>query len=167
MTSKVWQSRWVLSAALLIGGLVAVYYALVGVYYAVVGRPTTPMTSVRANRLFGQALRTGQNRAEVETWLASEGIPRALGFRDRGIGFDLLQRRDDLPQNGPWIDGRGNQTVAECAGLKVDSVCSLIRVSYPDADRSLLCQTQITVYLFFDGNDRLLKHWVDEFYLMP
>jgi hypothetical protein len=117
--------------------------------------------------LFGQAVRTGQKRAEVETWLASEGIPRGSGFPDRGISFDVLRRRDDLPGNSPWMDCRGNQTIAECAGLKVDSVSSVIRVSYPDADRSLLCQTQITVYLFFDGNDRLLKHWVDEFYLMP
>jgi hypothetical protein len=52
-------------------------------------------------------------------------------------------------------------------GLSRPSATRLIRVSYPDADRSLLCQTQITVYLFFDGNNRLLKHWVDEFYLMP
>ena len=160
MTGKAWQSKWVWSAALLIGGLV-------GVYFAVVGQPTTPMTSARANRLFGQALRTGQSRAEVEAWLASEGIPRGARFPDRGINFDILQRRNDLPGNSPWMDGRGNQTVAECAGLKVDSVSSVIRVSYPDADRSLLCQTQITAYLFFDGNNRLLKHWVDEFYLMP
>jgi hypothetical protein len=140
---------------------------LVGVYYAVVGLPATPMTSARADRLFGQALRTGQSREEVEAWLTSEGIPRGPVFPERGISFDVLQRRDDLSGNGPWMDFRGNQTVAECAGLKVDSVSSVIRVSYPDAGRAFLCQTRITVYLFFDGKDRLLKHWVDEFYLMP
>jgi hypothetical protein len=122
----------------------------------VVGRPTTPMSVGRADQLFRKGLHPGQSREHVEAWLAAHGIP-----------YDVLHRRDDVTFKGWWMDCRGNQTVAECAGLGVDSVFSVIRVSYPDADRFLLGRTQITVYLFFDGEDRLLRHWVDEFNLMP
>src|SRR5262245_17325042 len=114
MMGRLWQPRWFWFAAPLIG-------ALVGVYYAVVGRPTTPMTSARADRLFGHALKTGQSRPDVEAWLTSRGIPLVSEFPERGISFDVLHRREDRPGNW-WMDGRGNQTVAECAGLEVESV---------------------------------------------
>lgn len=167
MRERVWQSTWFWAAALVIGGLVGIYYAVEVVNYAVVGRPTTPMTPARAGRLFGQALRTDQSRAEVEAWLTSQGIPRGSVGTDKGISFDVLHRPVDEPVAGFWMGGRGHRTVAECAGLENASVASEIRICYPDADRFLLGQTRITVFLFFDSRDRLLRHWVDEFHLMP
>ncbi len=57
----------------------------------------------------------------------------------------------------------GKHTPAAQAGLSEDDVFSLIRVVYPDADRGLISTTEITVYLFFDEEGRLLRHWVDTF----
>jgi hypothetical protein len=62
------------------------------------------------------------------------------------------------------MDCRGSRTVAECAGLAVDTVHSVIRVSYPDARRPLIGQIEVTVYLFFNADERLIRHWSDEFH---
>jgi hypothetical protein len=147
MMGGFWQSRWSWSVTLLLGSLVGV------LYYALVGFPRTPMTKARADRLFSQSVRPGQSREEIKAWLDSQNI-----------GYDVLDRREEVIYKGWWMDCRGNQTVAECAGLDVDSVDSVIRVIHPDAARGLLSQTEVAVYLFFDSKGRLLRHWVDEFH---
>ena len=63
---------------------------------------------------------------------------------------------------GPWMDKRGNETAAGRAGLRVDEIDSVILVHYPEASRSLLGVSQVSVYLFFDADSRLLKHLVRE-----
>jgi hypothetical protein len=156
--------RWVWAVSLIFGALV---WLLVGLYHAAVGRPTTPMTVARAERLFGQALRPGQHRDEVEVWLTAHGIPLASRYPDRQICYEILHRRGDERYEGWWMDVLGHQTVAECAGLDVNSVYSVVRVLYPDAGRYPLDQAKITVYLFFDNNECLLRHSVNESHLMP
>jgi len=140
--------------------------SLVAVYKAAVGVPTTPMTLAHADRLFGDALPPGIGAKDADAWLASQGIfPSVLP----GPNSERLRREDWIRHapDGRWMDSIGGQTVAECAGLKTDDVSWYTRVTYPDADRFLLGQTKITVYLFFDTHDHLIKHWVSEFHLMP
>jgi hypothetical protein len=50
MAGRMRRSAWIWVVAPILG-------AFVGLYYAVVGRPTTPMTAARADRLFGQVKR--------------------------------------------------------------------------------------------------------------
>jgi hypothetical protein len=97
--------RWALALA-----------AVLGLGYWFCLRPTTPMTVARAGRLFGQGLRTGQSREEVEAWLTSQGIPPSDRARPRSTNYYVMHRREDVTFKGWWMDCRGSQTVAECAG---------------------------------------------------
>src|ERR1039458_69080 len=119
--------------AILIGAVIALecvmFYVLVGRTYTLVESPNTPMTADRANRLFSEGIQPGQDRESVEPWLASQGIKRGAVWMDAGIIYDVQTRPDDPTSNGMWMDGRGHQTVAECAGLDNDSIFSMIRVS--------------------------------------
>jgi hypothetical protein len=138
---------------------------VVGIYYAIRGFPTTPMTVARANNLCQAALPPGTSREDVQVWLASQGTT-ANGHAHRPY-YDVLYRPVIADSEPWWMDRIGNETVAECAGLRVDDVFRLLRIKYPDADRFFLGRTEIKVYLFFDNNDRLIKYWVKEFHLMP
>jgi hypothetical protein len=142
--------------------LLTMAVGLVVAYYGCVGFPRTPMTAARADRLFGTALSPGASQDEAIGWLASQGIPH--GFRALDLHYSIQRRRDDGDARH-WMDRRGHGTMAEWAGLDPKEVFSVIRIEYPDADRDLLGRTRITVYLVFDGDGRLIKHWVDEFYL--
>jgi hypothetical protein len=126
--------------------------------------PATPMTVDCADRLFAAGVRPGQSREDVEAWLASQGIPPGERFSAKNTCYSVLRRREDVPKGG-WMDCRGNRTVAECAGLDVDRVYSVICVTYPEADRFAIGYTTITVYLFFDAKGRLLRHWVYQFHV--
>jgi hypothetical protein len=137
---------------------------LVGHYYLIVGLPATPMSVSRANRLFRDGVQPGQSRAEVEAWLVSQGIPQRQGLFDTNVCYSVLHRREDVTFKGWWMACRGNQTVAECAGLDIDTVYSVVSVIYPEADRFLLGHTELTVCLSFDRQERLIRHWVDEFH---
>jgi hypothetical protein len=139
----------------------------VGLYYAAVGSPRNPMTTARADVLFGGGVQPRQSRRQVETWLASQGILPAASFRPEVVSYNLLRRREDEILKGWWMDCNGNQTVAECAGLDVDKVYSFIRVTYPDSARFLFGQAEVRVYLFFDAEDRLIRHWSDQFIYCP
>lgn len=150
--------RWLWMPALVIGGLV-------GLYYLVVGLPMTPMSVSRADRLFRDGVQPGQSRADVEAWLVSQGIPPSRGLFATNVCYDVLRRREDVTFKGWWMDCRGNRTVAECAGLDVASVYSVVRVTYPEADRFLLGHTKVSVYLFFDERGQLIQHWVDELHI--
>lgn len=134
------------------------------VEFVVVGLPMTPMSIERADRLFKTGLHPGQSRDEVEAWLLRQGIPSES---ETPVHYDILNRHDDVTFAGWWMDCRGNQTVAEIAGLDVDSVYSFIRVWYPDADRFFLGHTEIRVYLFFGADGRMQRHWVDECHIGP
>jgi hypothetical protein len=122
------------------------------------------MSVSRADSLFSHGVRTGQSIDDVEKWLASQGIPEGRGLFAKNTCYSVQHRPDN---KGWWMARRGDKTVAECAGLKVDDVHSVISVLYPEADRFSLGITQITVYLFFDEKGLLIRHWVDEFHMMP
>jgi len=162
MAGRLLRSNWIWAVALILGAEAGLYYALVG--WPATPPPTTSMTVDRADNLFRQAFQSGQSREDVETWLTSQGIPQGDAFLLRSTSYELLRRPDDGSRKGEWMDARGDQTVAECAGLNANAVDSIIRVSYPDSGRRQSTQTEVRVYLFFDRNDRLLGQWVDEFY---
>jgi hypothetical protein len=143
-------------------GAVAIVCALAGLYYAAVGLPTTPMTVAQADRLFGGGLQPGQSRQQVEAWLASQGIP-PLGPGTRGTVYKAEDRPRAAGSPSDWMDSYDNRTAAECAGLPVDAVHSFICVTYPDAGRLPFAQSEVNVCLFFDADDRLIKHWAMEF----
>jgi hypothetical protein len=153
----------ILSSIGLFAALAAVYWG----YRALVGWPATPMTVSMADNLFAHGVRPGQSIDDVEKWLASQGIPERRGLFAENTCYSVQHGGEGAIGHGWWMDCRGNQTVAECAGLKVDDVRSLISVVYPEADRFLFGVTQITVYLFFDEKGLLIGHWVDEFHIMP
>jgi hypothetical protein len=62
------------------------------------------------------------------------------------------------------MDFYGHQSAAECAGLDPAAIHSIIRVNYPDAGRSFMGDVEVTVFLFFDAEGRLIRHWTGEFY---
>jgi len=154
------RSAWGL--VLVPGSVVAVFFFIL---YLVVGPPTTPMTVQRADRIFGEGLKQGMSRENVESWLVSRSIPPAPQPPER-VCYDINYRREDGIFKGPikgwWMGCRGHQTMAELAGLDVDEVFSMIRVHYPNAGL-IIGGTRITVYLFFDEKGRHLRHWTDEF----
>jgi hypothetical protein len=109
------------------------------------------MTLGRAERLFKEISEPGRSRVAVQAWLSS-----------RSILSDVVSRREDTTFKGWWMDARGHQTVAEHAGLNVDDVYSIVRVHYPYSSITLVGYAEITVYFFFDKNDRLLRQWANE-----
>jgi hypothetical protein len=151
--------RCIAAAALVAIALGGLYFG----YRGLVGWPATPMTVSQADRLFAQGVQPGQTVEEVEAWLVSQGILRESG----DVSYHVARWREDVTFRGSWMDGRGGETVAECAGLSVDDVYTVIRVRYPEADRYVLGVTEISVYLFFDDQGRLIRHWVAESHLMP
>ena len=151
-------SRWLWIAVIAIG-------ALVGLHYLVAGLPKTPMSVSRADRMFREGVWPGQSQSEVEAWLASQGIPRQHEMYTDNVCYNVVHRPEEVVFKGLWMDCRGSQTMAECAGLDVDTVFSFICVTYPDAARLLLGYTEVRVYLFFDEQNRLIRHWVDEFHI--
>jgi hypothetical protein len=106
-----------------------------------------PMTADRANQLYGSKFKPGVLQYEVEEQLRAEGQ-----------GFQTMQRR----KQGLSMDRRGSQSVAECAGLKNDSVRSILRAVH--VNNGWLGYSEVVVYLFFDIEGRLIRHWVDEFH---
>jgi hypothetical protein len=126
-----------------------------------VGWPSA-MTAARADALAARGVRPGQTRTEVEAWLVAQGIPHEWTFRPTRTCYGVLHRREDVTFPGWWMPCRGSQTVAECAGLSVGAVHSVVCLCYP-ASASLLGDTEVTVYFFFDKDERLIRHWADEF----
>jgi uncharacterized OB-fold protein len=152
--------RWLAKDLTLGLGTVALLATVALVAYAV-GWPSA-MTAARAEALAAKGVHPGQSRSEVEAWLAAQGVPREWTFRPTRTCYGVLHRREDVTFPGWWMPCRGSQTVAECAGLRVDAVHSVVCLCYP-ASASLLGQTEVTVYFFFDKNERLIRHWADEF----
>jgi hypothetical protein len=154
--SKQW--RWILIPIILLSALLGCYIG----YGALIGWPATPMTVAEADRLFSQGLQPGSSIDDAKNWLASRGVQS--GFTLKSVYYHLSRRMEGGELS---MTHRGHQSVAECAGLNVEDVYSVIDVTYPEADRFLLGITKLSVYLFFDKNDQLIRHWIDEFHLMP
>jgi hypothetical protein len=146
MAARWIRSKWVLAFGIMFG--VCFIYP----FFYPFGRPTTPMTLKAAKQQFAVVSVAGKSQDAVQAWLSSQGIL-----------WDVLERREDTTFKGWWMDCLGRQTVAECAGLNVDDVHSVVRVRYPDASRYFLGQTEITVYFFFDAKGLLLRQWASEF----
>ena len=153
------QAKGIRAWAIFVGALIAfeavLFYAFVGRTFSVADRPATPITVDRANQLFSSGIHPGQSQESVEAWLASQGIKRGSPMMDAGITYDVSHGDED-PLSESWLD------IARRAGRDSDSVSSVIRVSYPDAARLTSGRTIVTVYLFFDRDDRLMRHSVDE-----
>jgi hypothetical protein len=147
---------WTTFVGVLLALEAVLFYAFVGRTYSVADRPATPITVDRANQLFSSGIHPGQSQESVEAWLASQGIKRGSPWTDAAITYDVWHRDEDPLSESWWMD------IARRAGLDSDSAFSVIRVSYPDAARLTSGRTIVTVYLFFDRDDRLLRHSVDE-----
>jgi hypothetical protein len=157
---------WVRLALLLLAVVAAVSLVVAGatglLQHVLFGFPATPMTEEKANQMALAGPPPSSTLAEVEAWLNAQGI--TSNPPGQGASYDIIR----LSADARWeMDQVGHQTVAECAGLKTGDVHSYVRVWYPDADRYYMGKDRITIYFFFDGNDRLLKHWVDVFHVMP
>ena len=140
MKARGWlRSKWVLAS---IGLLLA---ACIHPFFYPFGRPTTPMTIGEVDKKYAGVSKEGMSREVIQAWLTSHAK-----------NFDTLERKEDPTYKGWWMGCLGNQTMAECAGLNVDNVYSVVRVHYPDATRHLIGQTMIIVF-FFNENGNLLK----------
>lgn len=166
MTGRWLRSKWVWALVLLTLSLLVSVVALVvfrdDVSYTLTGYRTTPMSVDRADRLFRRGLQPGQSREAVLAWLASQGVRDGRrSYQGRSIHYIVLERPDGSIGEVVWRAGLRHDNVS------ATDVSSIIRVVYPDAERDLLGPYEITVYLFFDKDGRLLRHWVDEFHFMP
>ncbi len=153
--------RWAGIIALCLAVGIGLYFS----YRAIAGWPSTPMTVSKADNLFAHGVQPGQTVDEVKAWLASRSIPPQSSSTANGGYYSNLCRREDATFESWWMDRLGNQSVAECAGLNGDNVHSIMRVEYPEADRSIFIVTRITVYLFFDENERLIRYWIGKFFV--
>jgi len=160
---------WLIAGPILFGVLAIA--ALITAYqtdflkYGLYGYPKTPMTVAKAEQIASAGPSSGSGLEEVEAWLPSQGI--ISNPKTQGPYYGVYRKRENEAFPNTWMDGVGNQTVAECAGLKTADVPTFIRVTYPDADRYLLGFDEIIIYFFFDAKDRLIKHWVDVRHIMP
>jgi hypothetical protein len=136
-------------------------------WFVVVGLPKTPMSVAQADRLFGEGLRIGQGRDAVENWLASQGITRPSEYPEGGVKYYLFDRSGETHLFKVFWMGAGElQSWAKVLGLDIDSVQSFIRVNYPDAARYPFDHVGGDVYLFFDGEKRLLQYLSHERHIM-
>lgn len=123
------------------------------------------MTVADAEHLLGQVAQPGETRGNVQARLAGRDItPERRPGRPL---CDVLLRAEWEAEgdDGEWMDRQGGQTVADLAGLDPLEVHSIIRLWYYDADRSLVSNTDVKAYLFFDAEDRLMGCWVDEVHI--
>ena len=161
--------RWVRLTLILLAVVVVVGLVVAGatslLQHVLFGFPTTPMTVDQADRIASAGPPPGSTLAEVEAYLNAQGITKntAAGAPSYGVSH----RREDVTYPGWWMSCVGNQTVAECAGLKNDDVYSVLTAEYPDADRYFMGEDRVFIYFFFNDKDRLLKHWVDVYHVMP
>ncbi|WP_169975559.1 hypothetical protein [Tautonia rosea] len=159
-----WRHRpglWV--TALVLCGCVALHFP--PITYLVVGRPKTPMNVADAEHLIGQVASLGETWEDVQARLAGRDITPE--HRPGRPLCDILLRDewDAEGADGEWMDGQGDQTVADLAGLDPQEVHSIIRLWYYDANRSIVSNTEVMAYLFFDAESRLLGRWVDEHHI--
>jgi hypothetical protein len=128
--------------------------------------PTTPMTVTKADQMASGGPPPGSSLEEVEAWLPSQGV--TSNSRAPGPYYYFQRRSENDASAKRWMhSGEGGRSPAEYAGLKEGEVYSYIGVTYPDADRGFIFRDIITIYFFFDAKDRLIKHYVDLFRLMP
>ena len=115
------------------------------------------MTVSDAERLFTKAVRPGDSFEEVRNWLVAQAIPDRRNAKAHTIYYDLFRRPEG---GGLSTDQYGDRTVAELAGLQNENVYSIIRVTYPDAARIAFGWIRITVYIFFDEKQRVIRYWI-------
>jgi hypothetical protein len=151
------RSRSIAIAVSLSGLLIAMCLgvALYFYYHPIWGIPRTPMTVDQANQIISEGLTQGESLERVEAWLADQGIAKGWSLGDRPF-YDVLG----------WRDTEVTSAAKE-AGVWEGQLLQTIRISYEDADRSLLFRTAIRVYLFFDTDSRFLKHRVQEAWTGP
>lgn len=158
-----WRNPFLWGAGLILGG----WLALEGAEFLLVERPTTPMTVELACQLFERGPRPGASSEEVEAWLMHRGIFPVSHPSKRRVRYGIHCREEGARLEDRWMDARGSKTVAELAGLDAKEVHSYLRVEYPDAARTLVSQTEIRTYYFFDANDRMLRYWIGEIIYGP
>ena len=133
------------------------------------GSPTTRMTLTQAEQVASEAP-PGDTPQQMEGWISKVAsrskIPElaACGFaRKHKNGVFYLEptlwppgterSESDLT---PWKP----PAAAEDAGLKKDDVHSVFEIRYPHSDVTSNGYDVVTIYFFFDAEDRLIKHWV-------
>ncbi len=158
---------WLAAGLMLIAVLaiaIVVVSAMTGALdHVLFGYPTTRMTVKKAERMADAGPLAGSSLDVVKTWLTSRGVTSIPA--GTGPYYGVFRRGREGASSNTWMDKRGGQTVAECAGLKTGDVNSFIRVTYPDPDRYFMGMDEITIYFFFDTKDRLVRHWVDVFHI--
>jgi hypothetical protein len=102
----------------------------------------------------------GATRAQVEAWIDSIPSDSTCRVYHDYFNFDIAPFRDHL-------DTIGNQTVVELSGLPRDQVKSMVRAPFAGANVDLIWGGRVTVYFFFDRNDRLLGYFMDTFVASP
>jgi len=123
------------------------------------------MTVDRANQMISQSLLPGASYEQVEAWLAAQGIRegRPPGrIPDPPPEFLFVGSSEVDEPYYEIHDWEGYRIVSAAieAGLRQGQFYRTIHIIYEDAARPL--RKRLTIYLFFDADNRLLKHWVAE-----
>jgi hypothetical protein len=125
------------------------------------------MSVAEAKRVYLPVTSPLVTRAEVEIWLQAKGIAKHTGFMPTDVSYSVAHRPNDPKWQDHWMGSLGDKTFAELAGVPNRAVYSMIKVTYPDASRSLFCVTEVSVRIFFDENDQKISSWIQEFHSMP
>lgn len=128
--------------------------------FAIICLSSTTMSVRQADQLYSQTFQPGATLEHTEVWLATQAIPQCTSFLPEAVCYNIWYRKEETMLSGEWMGSYGGKVMAECAGLNVGEVYSLIQVNYPNARFG--SKSWVRVYLFFDLHSRLLKHWVNE-----
>jgi len=142
-----------------VGAISLVFIAVVGVYAIVQGfrdavdENTNPKKVVQyADETIRASLPIGTTRPQVEAWLKAQKIkPQATDGRAGYRTIRAIGGGADFP------------APARDAGINQEEVAAMIVVYFPQTGSGASkAAATLKVYFFFNGDNGLLGHWIDE-----
>ena len=85
------------------------------------------------------------------------------GTTRRTIEAWLKTQPTRIEKTHPFHRAIGGKSIDEIAGVEISDVEYTLLATF-DETRWVICDYEISVYMFFDKDDRLIKYWIGEFH---